>query len=202
MVHRDLSASNVLLTTAGGDERGFRALLSDFGLSTVLSVEQTHRTSQVKGTISYMSPELFIQDSVSPALDIYSLGVVMYLMWAGKDPYANKTAARVIMLKVGRLPGRLQLVQTASPASMPGRWRGSDRAGGGALGGSHARGQATPSGAAVHWVQVKAHSRLPPLEGCPAEYQQLVDDCTRYDRHSRPTAAQVVQRLEALLLHA
>jgi serine/threonine protein kinase len=31
MVHRDLSASNVLLTTAGGDERGFRALLSDFG---------------------------------------------------------------------------------------------------------------------------------------------------------------------------
>jgi hypothetical protein len=106
-------------------------------------------------------------------------------MWAGKDPYANKTAARVIMLKVGRLPGRLQLVQTASPASMPGRWRGSDRAGGGALGGSHARGQATPSGAAVHWVQVKAHSRLPPLEGCPAEYQQLVDDCTRYDRHSR-----------------
>ncbi len=31
MVHRDLSAANVLLTTAPGDERGFRALLSDFG---------------------------------------------------------------------------------------------------------------------------------------------------------------------------
>ena len=31
MVHRDLSAANVLLTSAGADERGFRALLSDFG---------------------------------------------------------------------------------------------------------------------------------------------------------------------------
>ena len=31
MVHRDLSAANVLLATAPGDERGFRALLSDFG---------------------------------------------------------------------------------------------------------------------------------------------------------------------------
>ena len=53
MVHRDLSAANVLLTSAGADERGFRALLSDFGLSTSLAQEATHRTSEVKGTIRW-----------------------------------------------------------------------------------------------------------------------------------------------------
>jgi serine/threonine protein kinase len=53
MVHRDLSAANVLLATASGDERGFKALLSDFGLSTSLAAGATHRTSEVKGTLRH-----------------------------------------------------------------------------------------------------------------------------------------------------
>ncbi|EFN52857.1 hypothetical protein CHLNCDRAFT_138337 [Chlorella variabilis] len=165
MVHRDLSATNILLTTSADDDRGFRALLSDFGLSTVLSADQTHKTSQVKGTVrraeqaaaarhtqrasfftSYMSPELFVRDDVSPALDVYSLGIILHMMYTGQDPYQGKSPAMIILAKV------------------------------------------------------REEARLPQLEGCPEAYQQLVWDCTHYERRSRPTAADLVRRLENLLM--
>lgn len=91
VVHRDLSAGNVLLASArrgGGDAapgpagmrpastRPFRAVISDFGLSMMLSVAATHRTSHMKGTVAYMSPEVFRTSDVTPALDIYSLGII------------------------------------------------------------------------------------------------------------------------------
>ncbi|KAI3431697.1 hypothetical protein D9Q98_004742 [Chlorella vulgaris] len=145
MVHRDLSATNVLLDSSLADDRGFRVLLADFGLSTVLSGEETHKTSEIKGTISYMSPEVFIKDLVSPALDIYSLGIILHMMWAGKEPYAGETPAMTILSKV--------------------------RVGG----------------------------RLPALAGCQPAFQELVWDCTHHDRQSRPTAAQLVSRLETML---
>ncbi|KAL4439989.1 hypothetical protein ABPG75_002990 [Micractinium tetrahymenae] len=149
LIHRDLTATNVLLATHG-DERGFRALLSDFGLSTTLSEEQTHRTSEVKGTISYMSPEVFMFDDISPALDIYSLGIILHMMCAGGDPYQGKPSAMIVLSKV--------------------------RAG-----------------------EHPEEARMPPIPGCPPAFQQLVWDCTAANRRDRPSAAGVVQRIEALL---
>lgn len=151
MVHRDLSAANVLLATAPGDERGFRAQLSDFGLSTSLSHDATHRTSEVKGTISYMSPEVFTHYDVSPALDIYSFGIVGCMMCSGMDPYEGQTPAMVIFAKV------------RSPEGSGGE-------------------------------------RIPPIDGIPAQLQQLLWDCTAHDKRDRPTAGEIVGRLEDLLL--
>ena len=75
MVHRDLSPNNVLLISEFND-RGFRAVLSDFGLSTVVSLGLTHKTSEAKGTLVYMPPELLVDNTVSTAIDIYSFGVL------------------------------------------------------------------------------------------------------------------------------
>ncbi|PSC73919.1 Dual specificity phosphatase 12 [Micractinium conductrix] len=149
LVHCDMSAANILLATHS-DERGFRALLSDFGLSTRLTEEQSHKTSTVKGTLSYMSPEVFTHDDISPALDIYSLGIIMYMMVAGRDPFAGQTSAKIIMSKV----------------------RACD----------------TPE-----------RALLPPLDGCPPAYMQLVWDSTQAHRHDRPTSSEVTLRLRQLL---
>ncbi|KAL4420274.1 hypothetical protein ABPG77_005614 [Micractinium sp. CCAP 211/92] len=92
LVHRDLTATNVLLATHS-DERGFRALLSDFGISTVL-------TGRSNPQNDYMSPEVFMHDDISPALDIYSLGIILHYMWAGSDPYGSQSPAMVILAKV------------------------------------------------------------------------------------------------------
>jgi interleukin-1 receptor-associated kinase 1 len=95
LVHRDLSPANVLLTSAP-TPRGFRALLSDFGLSTVLALDATHRTSEMKGTIAYMPPEVFESDAVSIQLDVYSLGVLRECPPAAADSEGQGQGARCL----------------------------------------------------------------------------------------------------------
>ncbi|KAL6774369.1 hypothetical protein ACKKBG_A24740 [Auxenochlorella protothecoides x Auxenochlorella symbiontica] len=115
VVHRDLSAGNVLLASprrGGGDAapgpaaarpastRPFRAVISDFGLSMMLSAAATHRTSHMKGTVAYMSPEVFRTSDVTPALDIYSLGIIMYYVYMGSLPYPDRNPGQVIVEKM------------------------------------------------------------------------------------------------------
>lgn len=76
LIHHDLSASNVLLISDDTSSRGFRALLSDFGLTTMLGLDVSHKTSDLKGTLAYMPPEAFEHGHVSTELDIYSFGAL------------------------------------------------------------------------------------------------------------------------------
>lgn len=75
LVHRDLSANNVLLMSEYNG-RQYRAVISDFGLATVISLDTTHKTSDTKGSIPFMPPEVLDDNLVSPAVDIYSFGVL------------------------------------------------------------------------------------------------------------------------------
>ncbi|KDD72603.1 hypothetical protein H632_c3136p0, partial [Helicosporidium sp. ATCC 50920] len=110
MVHRDLSAANVLLASAEAgrvdawrhpaDDRGFSALLSDFGLATAVNSNATHRTSHMRGTVPFMSPEVFETNDITPALDVYSLGVLLFMLYAGRLPYGKASPAQIILEKV------------------------------------------------------------------------------------------------------
>lgn len=116
------------------------------------------------------------------------------MMVSGLDPYADQTPAMAILSKVG---GRL--IQEVGAG-----W-GSE-------------GHAAPCGlrrccwraaclmlcVPARRTQVRAaergdDSRLPSIPDCPEALQQLVWDCTHHSRRSRPSAAEVVRRLEALL---
>jgi serine/threonine protein kinase len=91
IVHRDLKPRNILL-----DENG-RAFLSDFGLcldlspaggKTVensLSVEQ-RGDATIAGTLSYMAPEVLEGRPATPASDVYSAGLLLFEMLAGRRP--------------------------------------------------------------------------------------------------------------------
>lgn len=178
MVHRDLSAANVMLLSSpvsGSDEardlrnqlytphrlddRGFRAMLSDFGLATVVASHATHRTSHMRGTVAFMSPEVFETNDITPALDVYSLGILLFMLYAGASPYAARTPAQIILLKVKDIAAAAAAAasEDARPPSFP----------------------------------------LP--QQCPPAYAQLVADCTHPARRQRATAADVRARLEAIL---
>lgn len=85
-VHRDLKPENVLV-----DERG-HAVLIDYDLAT-RPLEQQRST--VVGTIAFLSPEQARAEPVTPASDMYSLGVLMYWGLRGEVPFSGDPA-RVI----------------------------------------------------------------------------------------------------------
>ncbi|GAC1567562.1 MAG: hypothetical protein NVS3B14_13970 [Ktedonobacteraceae bacterium] len=101
LVHRDIKSSNVLLDT----RRGGRpyAYLADFGLvrtSQNLELEETGKPiplDQVPGTPHYMAPEQ-TRGIVTPAADIYALGVLLYQMLTGELPYDDPDDVKVVKM--------------------------------------------------------------------------------------------------------
>ncbi len=85
-VHLDIKPSNIMLTSR--DE----VKLMDFGISRILKRESTKQEqSVILGTPAYMSPEQAAGEaSVDQQSDIFSLGVVLYEMLAGKKPFEGK----------------------------------------------------------------------------------------------------------------
>lgn len=85
VIHRDISASNVLLKKSG------EAVLADFGIARHLTDERLTPTGEILGKFQYMSPEQFKGRKVDYLSDIYSLGVLMYRMFTGYFPFHGQT---------------------------------------------------------------------------------------------------------------
>ncbi len=80
LVHRDVKPSNVLIGKDG------RVVLSDFGIAKLLDAA-TSLTGAAIGTPEYMAPEQITGAQVDARSDIYSLGVMVYRVFAGKPPF-------------------------------------------------------------------------------------------------------------------
>ena len=95
VAHRDLKPENVLMTSED-DESDIRIL--DFGLSKILGPYE--KCDEPYGTLTYCAPEIIVDEPYSKAVDLWSLGIMAYLMVSGKLPFnsedENEIARQVV----------------------------------------------------------------------------------------------------------
>jgi tetratricopeptide (TPR) repeat protein/tRNA A-37 threonylcarbamoyl transferase component Bud32 len=113
VIHRDFKSSNVMLvksaaSAAGGDpsqSRTFRAVITDFGLAHAEEVEggTLTRFGDIVGTPAYMAPEQIDGGAITPATDIYALGIVVYEMLTGLLPFSADTPLATAMKRLSHV---------------------------------------------------------------------------------------------------
>jgi serine/threonine protein kinase/tetratricopeptide (TPR) repeat protein len=91
VIHRDFKSGNVMLVS--GAKRTC-AVVTDFGLALDLH-DDSSRTQA--GTVDYMAPEQILGERLTPAADIYALGIVMYEMVTGQLPFAGDSKVTVAL---------------------------------------------------------------------------------------------------------
>lgn len=105
VLHRDFKPSNVLLVPSA---KGTRAVITDFGLALRAGKESNAATvtgtGDVLGTPAYMSPEQVQGMELTPASDVYSLGLVLYQMATGTRPFDAATPLSMAVRRVNENP--------------------------------------------------------------------------------------------------
>jgi serine/threonine-protein kinase len=101
IVHRDVKPQNVMVNDDG------LVKLTDFGIASMYKDAEAERlttTGMTLGTVQYYAPEQAQGEVVSPAADIYALGIVMYEMVTGRTPFDGDTPVAVAMRHIQDLP--------------------------------------------------------------------------------------------------
>jgi serine/threonine-protein kinase len=112
VVHRDIKPGNILIGSTG------QVKVADFGIARALGAaveEGLTQTGSVMGTATYLSPEQAQGSQPDPRSDIYSLGVVMYEMVAGRAPFIGDNAVGIAYQQVHGVPPAMS--EFASDAS-------------------------------------------------------------------------------------
>ena len=103
LVHRDVKPQNVLLSREG------EVKVTDFGIARSLHVEHgVTQTGTVLGTSEYLAPEQASGKPVSPATDVYSLGVVLWELLAGDVPFEGENFVAVALRHLNEPPPDLR----------------------------------------------------------------------------------------------
>ncbi|SPT52451.1 Serine/threonine-protein kinase PrkC [Actinomyces bovis] len=95
LVHRDIKPENVLLPADGSV-----AKVADFGLARAVTETTQTTTGNVLGTAAYLAPELITSGDSSPRADVFSVGVMLYEMLTGVQPFRGETPIHIAFRNV------------------------------------------------------------------------------------------------------
>lgn len=98
IIHQDIKPQNVIILRDG------TAKLTDFGIASFATTQETRVVQEAIGSVHYISPEQAKGSKIDYRTDIYSLGVVMYEMLTGKLPFEGETALQVVMQHLNAVP--------------------------------------------------------------------------------------------------
>src|SRR5215208_6933052 len=101
VIHRDFKPHNVIV---GPDDR---LKVTDFGIARAGASEMTE-TGSIMGTAQYLSPEQAQGQRVGTASDLYSIGIMLYEMLAGRVPFGGDSAVSIALKHVSEQPQRLR----------------------------------------------------------------------------------------------
>ena len=96
LVHRDIKPENIVVfRKSSGNEDLYDVKLIDFGISKNLELVEKNNDKKIKGSLYYMAPEVFTK-KYNEKCDIWSCGVVLYLLVVGKYPFNGKNQKEII----------------------------------------------------------------------------------------------------------
>jgi len=87
VLHADLKARNVMLSSAGGEGRGVRCKVADFGLAVRIDNNETHMSGMFQGTLTHMAPEILLEGRMSKAADMYAFGITLWELYTSQRPF-------------------------------------------------------------------------------------------------------------------
>ena len=97
VVHRDLKPGNIMILPNDVVK------ITDFGVARPKSSDLTQH-NEIVGSVHYMAPEVWLGKPLTPAIDYYSLGIILYELVTGTVPFESEETARMMWLHVKRPP--------------------------------------------------------------------------------------------------
>jgi serine/threonine-protein kinase len=120
-IHRDIKPQNIMLVSNNMATTGigsFLVKLTDFGIVRVAEDAGLTNSGIVLGTADYLSPEQARGEKLTASSDLYSLGVVMFEMLAGRPPFIGPTAVSIAMQHASTYAPPLRQFNTNVPPTL------------------------------------------------------------------------------------
>ncbi|ABF42117.1 serine/threonine protein kinase with TPR repeats [Candidatus Koribacter versatilis Ellin345] len=107
IVHRDVKPSNIILTTDNV------AKIVDFGLARVVSSSAMTQSMHTSGTLPYMAPEQVLGEAITPACDVWALGIILVQLLTGSYPFIRENTTAIAFAIVNLPPAGMELLPQA-----------------------------------------------------------------------------------------
>ncbi|PIE03740.1 MAG: hypothetical protein CSA81_00755 [Acidobacteria bacterium] len=94
VIHRDLKPQNIIITADGTPK------ILDFGIARRYTGQS--KKQGVSGSPKYMAPEQILNEDMDPRTDIYALGIIMYYLFTGKEPFTGNNANEILLKQINQ----------------------------------------------------------------------------------------------------
>ena len=114
IIHRDLKPANLLVPN-DAHQAGAQIKLADFGIAKLFGAASQTAHGSIVGTAEFMAPEQAAGKPLDARADLYTLGLVMFTMIAGKPPFRGTQLTEIITKQLREAPARVRSFQDTIP---------------------------------------------------------------------------------------